>query len=123
VPRGVVGVRQLPDTEWAAVLAGAEALCYPTRYEGFGMPALEAAASGTPVVCARIGPLPEVLGDAAEWCDSTSVADIAAGLARVLGDGARRAELRTAGLARAAAAPTWEQSAVAVLRAYEIASP
>ncbi len=119
---GVVGTRLLSVEDWATVLAGAEAFCYPTRYEGWGMPALEAATSGTPVVCARVGPLPEVLGDAAEWCDTPSVDDMAAGLARVVGDATRRAELRAAGLARTAAAPGWEPSAAQVLKAYEMAA-
>ena len=44
----VVPLPRLNDEDWATVLAGARALCYPTRYEGFGLPALEAAASGTP---------------------------------------------------------------------------
>ncbi len=82
------------------------------------MPALEAAASGVPVVCARIGPLPEVLGDAAEWCPTPSVDDIAAGLERVVRDAGRRQSLRQAGLARAAAAPTWADCANLTVEAY-----
>jgi alpha-1,3-rhamnosyl/mannosyltransferase len=115
---GLVYAGVLPDPEWASLLAGATAFCYPTRYEGFGMPALEAAASGTPVVCTRIGPLPEVLGEAAEWCASGSVDDIAAGLARLLGDEALRATRRADGLARAAAAPSWASSAEVLAGAY-----
>ena len=75
------------------------------------MPAMEAAASGVPVICARVGPLPEVLGEAAEWSAAPSVVDISASLERVLTDSGRRAILRRAGLDRAAMAPTWEQSA------------
>jgi glycosyltransferase involved in cell wall biosynthesis len=119
---GLFQAGSLTDDEWAALLAGAEAFCYPTRYEGFGMPALESAASGTPVVCARVGPLPEVLGQAAEWCASPTVTEVAAGLSRVLGDDARRSALRIAGLARAADAPTWADSAEAVLSAYRMAA-
>ncbi|HEY1832686.1 MAG TPA: glycosyltransferase family 1 protein [Acidimicrobiales bacterium] len=119
---GAVATGRLSDEDWASVLAGAEAFCYPTRYEGWGMPATEAAASGTPVVCARLGPLPEVLGPAAEWCETASVDDIATGLARLMGDELRRFELRAAGLARMAAAPGWEESAASVLTAYELAS-
>ncbi len=118
---GLIHAGRLSDPEWSALLAGAVALCYPTRYEGYGMPALEAAASGVPVVCARIGPLPEVLGDAAEWCASPSVDDVAAGLARVVQDGDRREALAALGLARAAAAPTWAQSAVEIAKAYRMA--
>jgi alpha-1,3-rhamnosyl/mannosyltransferase len=116
---GLVAAGRLADEAWADLLAGATALCYPTRYEGFGLPALEAAASGVPVVCAPIGPLPEILGDAAEWCADTTAASIAAGLMRVLGDPAHRADLRAAGLLRVAAAPTWADAARVLLDVYE----
>jgi alpha-1,3-rhamnosyl/mannosyltransferase len=119
---GLVHVGRLSDEDWSTVLAGALAFCYPTRYEGFGMPALEAAASGTPVVCARIGPLPEVLGDAAQWCDTASVNDIAVGLADLLGNQARLDSLGQAGLARAAQGPSWAHSAAALGRAYVLAA-
>lgn len=119
---GIIYVGRVDDPTWAGLLAGATALCYPTRYEGFGMPALEAVASGVPVVCAPVGPLPEILGEAAEWCATPTASDMARGLLRVLVDGARRDELRTAGLARAAAAPTWAQSASVLSMAYEKAA-
>lgn len=115
---GLVHLGRVDDQAWAGVLAGARALCYPTRYEGYGMPALEAAACGVPVVCGRVGPLPEVLGEAAEWCDPTDHHSVGAALARVIDDPARHDQLRTAGLARVAAAPTWESSARVVLDAY-----
>lgn len=119
---GIIYAGRVDDPDWAALLAGAMAFCYPTRYEGFGMPALEAVASGVPIVCAPVGPLPEILGDAAEWCATPGVADMAGGLLRVLVDRARREELRTAGLARAAAAPTWAHSADVLSAAYEKAA-
>jgi glycosyltransferase involved in cell wall biosynthesis len=119
---GIVHAGRLNDHDWSALLAGATAFCYPTRFEGYGMPALEAAASGVPVICARTGPLPEVLGDAAEWCASPSVNDIAQGLERVLQDEKHRNALRRAGLARAANAPTWKQSATVLLDAYRMAA-
>ena len=119
---GIVHAGPVDDPTWAALLAGADALCYPTRYEGFGMPALESIASGTPVVCASAGPLPEVLGGAAEWCATASVNDIAAGLARLLGDRNRHAGLVAEGLVRAAAAPTWAQTAATLLEAYALAA-
>jgi glycosyltransferase involved in cell wall biosynthesis len=115
---GVVHAGRLDDGDWAAVLAGATAFCYPTRYEGFGMPALEAAASGVPVVCAPVGPLPEVLGDAAEWAATPQAPDMADALARLLADEERRADFRSAGLKRAAEAPTWSDSARVHLEAY-----
>ncbi len=115
---GLFAAGRVPDEQWADLLAGATALCYPTRYEGFGMPALEAAASGVPVVCARTGPLPEVLGDAAEWCQAPTVTAIGAGLERLLADPARQAQRRQAGLDRAAAAPTWGDAARVLLDTY-----
>ncbi|MGI8751453.1 MAG: glycosyltransferase family 4 protein [Acidimicrobiales bacterium] len=115
---GLIYVGRVGDSDWAGVLKGASALCYPTRFEGYGMPALEAAACGVPVVCGRIGPLPEVLGDAAEWCDPTKPQSVADALARVVSDSGRHRDLRDAGLARAAAAPTWASSAEVVLNAY-----
>ena len=115
---GLHPLGDLPDDEWAAVLAGAEALVYPTRYEGFGLPALEAAASGTPVVCARVASLPEVLGDAAAWCDAPTVEQIADRLEAVLTDAALAAALRAAGLERAAGTPSWADLADAHVAVY-----
>jgi glycosyltransferase involved in cell wall biosynthesis len=115
---GVVYMGRLNDEDWAAILAGAVVLCYPTRYEGFGMPALEAAACGTPVVCARVGPLPEILGEAAEWCKAPTADEIAKGLERVINDPIRRATLSEAGRKAAASAPTWADSARVLIEAY-----
>jgi glycosyltransferase involved in cell wall biosynthesis len=117
---GIVHAGRLNDEEWSAVLAGAMVFCFPTRFEGYGMPAIEAAASGVPVVCAPVSSLPEVLGDAAEWSVSPRVDDMATALARVVADEGRRAALRAAGLAQAAAAPTWEHSAQVELQAYRM---
>jgi alpha-1,3-rhamnosyl/mannosyltransferase len=118
---GVVHAGRVDDGDWSALLAGAAAFCYPTRYEGYGMPALEAAASGVPVVCGRVASLPEVLGPAAEWCDTPTAGDISQGLRHVLVDPERHHELQMAGLARAAAAPTWEDSADIELTAFQMA--
>jgi glycosyltransferase involved in cell wall biosynthesis len=118
---GVVHAGVVDDREWAGLLAGATAFCYPTRYEGFGVPALESIASGTPVVCARVCSLPEILGDAAEWCESPAPGPIADGLCRLLGDADRVAALRAAGLDRAAEHPTWQQAAATTVEAYRAA--
>ena len=119
---GLLHAGRLADDEWADLLAGARALCYPTRYEGFGLPAFEAAASGVPVVCARIGPLPEILGDAPEWCEQPTVDQVAAALERLLSDPLRQKQRREAGLARVEAAPTWADSAGVLLDAYRQAA-
>jgi phosphatidylinositol alpha-mannosyltransferase len=84
-------------------------LC-PTTKASFGITLLEAMACGTPVVAARAGSLPEVLGDAALWCDAASPSGIAEALLRLLGDGDERARLRAAGLERARAF-TWDRTA------------
>jgi glycosyltransferase involved in cell wall biosynthesis len=115
---GIVSTGRLDDTAWPAVLAGAAAFVYPTGDEGFGMPALESLAAGTPVVCGRVGALPEVLGDAASWAESTRVDDVAAALARVLRNPDLARDLRERGLARAAGWPTWADAAAVHLDAY-----
>jgi alpha-1,3-rhamnosyl/mannosyltransferase len=116
---GLVSIGPLEDEDWATLLAGARALCYPTRYEGFGLPGLEALASGTPVVCERVASLPEVLGEAACWSASSDPADYADVLVRLMTDPGWQRRQRDAGLSRVSAATTWAQSAEQLLRAYE----
>lgn len=116
---GLVAPGRLDDAAWATLLAGAQALCYPTRYEGFGLPALEAAASGTPVVCAPVASLPEVLDDAACWCAAPTPDAVAATLARLLSEPEWHRQRREAGLAVARKAPTWRDSASVLVEAYE----
>jgi glycosyltransferase involved in cell wall biosynthesis len=119
---GLVVTGRLSDGEWADLLAGAAAFLYPTGYEGFGMPALEAMACGTPVVCPRVGALPEVLGDVAVWAASLAVEDLAAALVSVLEDVQLAERLRTSGLARAAAWPGWDHCAAVHVDAYRRAA-
>ncbi len=115
---GLVDAGAVDDDEWPALLAGADAFCYPTRYEGFGVPALESIASGTPVVCAPVGSLPEVLQDAAEWCEGPTADAIARGLRHVLTDTGHADDLRHRSLKRAAEQPSWDDAARTTLRAY-----
>ena len=79
----------------------ARAFVFPSLYEGFGLPPLEAMASGTPVVTSNVSALPEVVGDAAVLVDPTHADSIADGVLRVLSDDALRADLIRKGLARA----------------------
>jgi alpha-1,3-rhamnosyl/mannosyltransferase len=115
------GVRYLgyvPPEELAALMAGCSAFVMPSLYEGFGLPVLEAMASGVPVVTSRGGALEEVAGDAAVLVDPRDRESIALGIASVLDDAARRETLVRGGLARAAQF-TWERTARETLRVYE----
>jgi glycosyltransferase involved in cell wall biosynthesis len=87
----------VPRDELAALYRGAEALVFPSRYEGFGLPVLEAMASGTPVVATSSSSIPEVAGDAAIFVEADPTA-LAAGVERARSD---RDRLRAAGLERA----------------------
>jgi glycosyltransferase involved in cell wall biosynthesis len=106
----------LPEGDLARVVAGAAALVFPSWYEGFGLPALEALACGTPVVASDLPALREVLGDQAELVPPGDAAAMAAALAKVLADpGGEPA--RAARRARAAGF-TWAACAQATLSAY-----
>jgi glycosyltransferase involved in cell wall biosynthesis len=78
----------------------AEALVFPSLYEGFGLPVVEAMACGTPVITSRNGSLDEISGEAAEFVEPTSIESIAEALRRVLNDPARQVELSHQGLAQ-----------------------
>jgi glycosyltransferase involved in cell wall biosynthesis len=101
---GVVQEAELP-----ALYRGAEALVFPSLYEGFGLPVLEAMACGTPVITANISAMPEVAGDAALLVDPISVEQIANSIEKVVNDDSLRLCLRNKGLIRAAQF-SWEQT-------------
>lgn len=108
----------VPDEDRAALLAGARVLAYPSRYEGFGLPPLEAMAVGTPVVATAVGAIPEVLGDAAALVPPSDVDALAAAILRLLDDDAERARRRDLGIARAATY-TWAAAASGLVDLYE----
>jgi glycosyltransferase involved in cell wall biosynthesis len=102
-PEGsVVLVGRVDDVQRAFLLESAHALAYPSLFEGFGLPPLEAMAAGTPVVASNAAAIPEVCGTAAVLVDPTSVDAIAEGLVHVSTDDDERHRLREAGRARAA---------------------
>jgi len=116
VPMG--RVRELgfvPNEDMPALYSGALAFTFPSHYEGFGIPLLEAMACGTPVITSRATALPEVAGEAAIYVRDNDVRDIAGAMKVVVDDAVAHGRLREAGLRRAAefswaktAERTWE---------------
>jgi glycosyltransferase involved in cell wall biosynthesis len=110
LPERAVLLNHVPDDDLVALYNGADVVAYPSLYEGFGLPVVEAMACGTPVLTSDTSSMPEVAGDAAFLVDPWSVDAIAAGLEALLSDKGLRNELSLRGLARAAAF-SWERSA------------
>jgi glycosyltransferase involved in cell wall biosynthesis len=96
----------------------ASAFVFPSLYEGFGLPPLEAMASGTPVVTSNVSSLPEVAGDAAVLVDPYDVDSIVDGMRRVLTDPVLAADLRRKGIERAREF-SWERSVEKTRQVYQ----
>ncbi len=107
VPEGVEILGEVPSTQLASLYRRAACLVYPSLYEGFGIPPLEAMACGCPVAASNAGAIPEVCGDAAVLFDPT---DVEAMAAAVLETDERREELQKLGLEQAARY-TWDEAA------------
>ena len=107
----------LHDEDLRALYASCRAFIYPSLYEGFGLPPLEAMACGAPVIASRIAALTETTGDAAWLFDPRSVADLAVKILELLGDENARRELSSAGQRRAAEF-SWDRTARETMQVY-----
>jgi glycosyltransferase involved in cell wall biosynthesis len=108
----------VPDDELAHLYSRAYAVILPSLLEGFGLPAVEAMACGTPVVSSRAGSLPEVIGDSGLYFEATDIASIAGAIRTILELPSRRDELAALALARSALF-TWEESARRLVECFD----
>ncbi len=97
----VIWHRYIPEQDLVPLYCGAQALVYPSSYEGFGLPVLEAMACGTPVITTRHSSLPEVAGEAGLYVDPYSLNDLTDAMIHILESNTLRAELRQKGLNQA----------------------
>ena len=108
----------VPDADLPALFAACDAFVFPSLYEGFGLPPLEAMACGAPVVCSNTSSLPEVVGNAALLVNPRDAREIANAIERVVSSRALRDELRAKGIAQASRF-SWERAARETLAVYE----
>ena len=114
----VIFTGYVPDEDLPLLYNAAELFVFPSLYEGFGLPPLEAMACGTPVVCSNAASLPEVVGDAALMIDPYDVKAIAQAIFDVLSKPSLRGKLKAKGLRRAASF-SWRETAKRTLQVYE----
>ncbi len=113
----IIELGPLPDADIPALYNAVDLLLFPSLYEGFGWPPLEAMASGTPVVCSRAGSLAEVVGDAALTADPEDVEALAWHAGTALTDQSVRSAMRTRGLQHAARF-SWQRTADEMIASY-----
>lgn len=111
----------IPEDMLGALYARATCLVFPSLYEGFGLPALEAAAHGTPVITSNVAALPEIMGEAAHYVNPESVMDIVLGIRKIIEDQAYAKSLGEKGRSRAGGF-SWQQCASDTLAVYERAA-
>ncbi len=114
----VVFTGWVPEEDKPALYSGARALVFPSLYEGFGLPPLEALACGTPVIASNRGSLPEIVGDGGVLVEPDDVEGLAAAMEKLLADDDLRTNLRQKGLAHAARF-SWEKTARETLAVYQ----
>jgi glycosyltransferase involved in cell wall biosynthesis len=113
----VVFTGHLPDDQLGPIYGSATMLVFPSLYEGFGLPILEAMVQGTPVIASNQASLPEIVGDAGVLVDPRHPQDIAAAMEKVIADPRRSEKLREKGLKRVKDF-TWERTARTTLDIY-----
>ena len=117
-PEAIVRLGAVSEPALRALYQGAAALVYPSRYEGFGLPLVEAMASGTPVLASRAASIPEVVGESGLLLDPGDPGRWTDAIVNVMSDARLSARLRADGLARAAMF-TWERTARITFAVYE----
>jgi glycosyltransferase involved in cell wall biosynthesis len=117
----VVLTGYVPESDLPALYSGALAFVYPSYFEGFGLPPLEAMQCGTPVIVGNRTSLPEVIGDAGMLVDPFDVDDITAAIVKVISDSDFREQLRVKGLERASIF-NWQKTARETLTIYRKAA-
>ncbi len=109
---------RVPDADLPALYRQAYAFLFPSFYEGFGLPVLEALACGTPVICSNVSSLPEIVGQAGLLIDPSQPKAIAGALQNILDDRTLYTRLKKASVAEAAAF-TWQKTAAATLNVFK----